>query len=93
MIEVFVTDSVEALAAISTESEKNVWINGSQTVISTGEDYVAPVEVVTFLDVVAEEVVVKATVVTKKTAKVVPVEVVADTVAPVVVPVEVVEPV
>jgi hypothetical protein len=106
MIDIFVTDSAEALAAISVESEKNVWINGSQTVISTGEDYVAPVEVVTFLDVVVEEVVadtvapvvvpvevVKATVATKKPSKVVPVEVVADIVAPVMVPVEVVEPV
>ena len=76
MIEIFVTDSEEALKAISSSVEKNVWINGSKTVISTGEDYVAPQEVVTFLDVVAEEVVVKATVVAKKTTKVVPVEVV-----------------
>ena len=92
MIEVFVTDSVEALAAISTESEKNVWINGSNTIISTGDDYVAPAEVVTFLDAVVE-VVSLPTVATKKTSKVVPVEVVADMVSPIVVPVEVVEPI
>lgn len=39
MIESFVTDSAEALAAISADGDKNVWIK--TTVISTGDDYVA----------------------------------------------------
>jgi hypothetical protein len=52
MIEIFVTDSAEALAAISADGDKNVWINGRNTVISTGDDYTPDGEVATVLDAV-----------------------------------------
>lgn len=40
----YVTDSAEVLAAIDTPEPKNVWVHGSITYVSTGEDYVPPVE-------------------------------------------------
>lgn len=52
MIKILVTDSAEALAAISAGGDKNVWINGRNTVISTGDDYKPDGEVATVLDAV-----------------------------------------
>jgi hypothetical protein len=42
MIAHFITDSKEALTAIAAPEPKNVWIHGSITYVSTGEDYVPP---------------------------------------------------
>lgn len=42
MIAQHLTDSPEALAAIAAPEPKNVWIHGSITYVSTGEDYVPP---------------------------------------------------
>lgn len=40
MIAQYPTDSLDALAAIAAPEPKNVWIHGSITYVSTGEDYV-----------------------------------------------------
>jgi hypothetical protein len=46
MITEYVTDTVEALAAIADMSQpKNVMINGSVTQVMTGSDYVAPIQI------------------------------------------------
>jgi hypothetical protein len=42
MIAQYVTDSPEALAAIAEDVPKNVWIHGSITYVTTGEDYTPP---------------------------------------------------
>lgn len=42
MIAEYVTDSPQALAAIAAPGNKNIWINGSQTFVYTGEHYVVP---------------------------------------------------
>lgn len=43
MISEYITDSKEAIAEIALPYEKNVWIHGSITYISTGSDYTPPV--------------------------------------------------
>jgi len=43
MIVQYVTDSPEAVAAIAKPEPKNIWIHGSITYVSTGENYVPPV--------------------------------------------------
>lgn len=40
MINKYITDSPDALAAMSDPAPKNIWINGSETWIRTGADYV-----------------------------------------------------
>ena len=42
MISTYLTDSPEALAAITSPEPKNISISGSFTTIATGSDYVAP---------------------------------------------------
>lgn len=42
MIAQYQTDSPEALAAITEDVPKNVWIHGSITFVYTGEDYTPP---------------------------------------------------
>lgn len=39
MITKYITDSPEAQAAITSSEPKNIWVNGSETWIYTGEDY------------------------------------------------------